>query len=78
MYSNKGKKKNYAQLNLQDFSDDESDDGRRHQSDFRDEYDETGNEASDYIRNQQVRKAGGCVSNRMSRPSMLGFGDFKI
>lgn len=54
MYNNNGKKKNYAQLNLQDFSDDESDDGRRHQSDFRDEYDDTGNEASDYIRNQQV------------------------
>jgi len=55
MYNNNGKKKkNYSQLDLQDFSDDESDDGSRHQSNFRDEYDETGNEASDYIQNQQV------------------------
>lgn len=55
MYNNSGKKKkNYSQLDLQDFSDDESDDGRRRQSNFRDEYDDTGNEASDYIRNQQV------------------------
>jgi len=51
---NKSGKKNYKQVNLEDFSDDESDDGRRKKSNFRDEFDESGNEASDYIRNQQV------------------------
>ena len=55
MYSNGGKK-NYKQVNLEDFSDDESDDERGRDSNFRDEFDESGNEASDYIRNQQVRK----------------------
>lgn len=54
MYNSKGKKKSYEQLGLQDFSDDESEGERRHQSDFRDGYDDTGNEASDYIQNQQV------------------------
>lgn len=47
MYNNNGGKKNYKQVNLEDFSDDESDDERG-------DFDETGNEASDYIRNQQV------------------------
>mmetsp|Transcript_10510 Transcript_10510/g.25349 ORF Transcript_10510/g.25349 Transcript_10510/m.25349 type:complete len:146 (+) Transcript_10510:449-886(+) len=54
MYNSNGKKKKYDQLDLKDFSDDESDSGNRNESSYRDEYDETGNEASDYIRNQQV------------------------
>lgn len=49
-----GKKKDYSQLNLDDFSDDDSDDGGRHQSDFRDEYGENGDESGEYVRNQQV------------------------
>jgi hypothetical protein len=51
-----GKKKDYSQLNLDDFSDDDSDDGGRHQSDFRDEYGENGDESGEYVRNQQVRQ----------------------
>ena len=45
-------KKNYSQLGLDDFSDDDSDGGGNHQSGFRDE---PNNEADEYIRNQQVR-----------------------
>jgi hypothetical protein len=51
-----GKKQDYSQLNLDDFSDDDSDDGGRHQSDFRDEYGENGDESGEFIRNQQVRR----------------------
>ena len=52
MYNNgkSGKKKNYSQLSLDDFSDDDSDDG----GGYRDNTDQ--NEADEYIRNQQVRK----------------------
>lgn len=50
MYNGKsGKKKDYSQLSLDDFSDDDSDDGNG--AGFRDEP----NEADEYIRNQQVR-----------------------
>jgi len=49
-----GKKQDYSQLNLDDFSDDDSDDGGRHQSDFRDEYNENGDESGEFNRNQQV------------------------
>jgi len=49
MYNGKnGKKKDYSKLSLDDFSDDDTDDG------YRDEYGETNNEADEYIRNQQV------------------------
>jgi len=68
MYNSKGKKKPYEQLGLQDFSDDESEVERRHQSDFRDEYDDTGNEASDYIQNQQVRQVDGYIASSYSAP----------
>ena len=45
-----GKKKNYSQLSLDDFSDDDSDDG----GGYRDNFNGEGNEADEYIRNQQV------------------------
>jgi len=55
MYNNKsnGKKKPYSQLSLDDFSDNDSDDGRGKQG-YRDEFDENDNEAGEYIRNQHV------------------------
>jgi len=52
MYGRSGKK-NYSQLGLEDFSDDDSDDGAK-QRDAHDGYDDNDNEGGDFIRNQQV------------------------
>ncbi len=46
-----GKKKDYSQLSLDDFSDDDSDDG----GNYRDNFNGESNEADEYIRNEQVR-----------------------
>ena len=53
MYNGKrnGKKKDYSQVSLDDFSDDDSDNG----GGFRDNFNDETNEADEYIRNQQVR-----------------------
>jgi len=52
MYGRSGKK-NYSQLGLEDFSDDDSDDGAK-QREAHDGYDSNSNEGGDFIRNQQV------------------------
>ena len=48
-----GKKNNYSHLSLDEWSDDDSDDG----GGYRDNVNGEGNEADEYIKNQQVRTA---------------------
>ena len=66
MFNSNGKKKDYSQLNLDDFSDDDSETGNgvsngNGNNKFRDDDDGNGyidddpNESDNYIRNQQVR-----------------------
>jgi hypothetical protein len=53
------KKKDYSKLSLDDFSDDDSEDG----GGFRDEYGgkNNRNEADEFVKNQQVRRFHCCV-----------------
>uniref|UniRef100_A0A7S4A8R5 t-SNARE coiled-coil homology domain-containing protein n=1 Tax=Pseudo-nitzschia australis TaxID=44445 RepID=A0A7S4A8R5_9STRA len=55
---NMGKKKEYAQIRLNDFSDDDSDDdrNRNYNNNYNDEssVDDNDNDAGEYIRNQQI------------------------
>lgn len=58
------KKKDYSKLSLDDFSDDDSEDG----GGFRDEYGgkNNRNEADEFVKNQQVRRFHCCVFFRAS------------
>ncbi len=62
-----GKKNNYSHLSLDEWSDDDSDDG----GGYRDDVNGEGNEADEYIRNQQVRaaqQASNAFSAEMENP----------
>ena len=61
MYNGKGgKKKDYSQLSLDDFSDEDSDDGGGYRDNGGGD-----NDTDEYIRNQQVRKT---IDIRINQP----------